>query len=219
MLRAATALLLVWPALALENGQPASNAWRTLAGLQAGRKIQMIDRNGTATAGRLVAWSDEAITVSINGADVPILKDDVCIVRALASLGFQTVYGPWANLGRLNDGQKVSVHRAGGLPLKGKFAGYSDEGVTVDTGKRRVFVPRQKIGKIALWIGTREERGGEIGGVIGFFGGAALVLASAAQGGSYSGDGLEATRDGYALGSAIGSLFPVWQTIYKAPRP
>jgi hypothetical protein len=222
MLPAATALLLIWPAPAIEAERPAPDGWRVLAGLPADRRVQLMDQDGVVHAGRLLTWSDEALTLAVNGADVSFPKEQVTIVRALAPLGgFQTVYGPWSNLGRLVDGQKVSVHRAGGLPLNGRFAGYSEEGVTVDTGKRKVFAPREKIGKIALWIGNKAEQGGELGGAIGFFGGLALTIAASTQGGSDSGCGaVEATsQGGYALGAAIGSLFPAWQTIYKAPRP
>jgi len=221
MLEAVTALLLVWPALAEEQA-PARDGWDDLAGLPAGRKIQLVGRDGTVRAGRFGSWSDTMVTVQLRDAEGAFSKEEVGLVRAMTGGAYHTVYAPWSNLDGLAHGRALNVHRAGKLPLRGAFAGCSAAGITLDTGKQ-VFIPREKISKVSLWLGNKSEEGGEIGAVAGFFAGLALMLAGCSQGGCPSNgiapDALDPlAQGGHAIGEAVGGLFPNWQTIYVAPK-
>lgn len=68
-------------ALAQKNQTP----WETLSGLQSGQNIQVVDSSSKKHSGTFVSVSDTAISLRITAGEQSIQKQDVRIVRLMAT--------------------------------------------------------------------------------------------------------------------------------------
>ncbi len=95
----ATLLLVLVPCLAV--AQKPEDSWQNLSQLRAGQKIEVVDMNLKSLKGAFVSFTEEAISLRVNGDDVLVEKAKVLRVtdRTTARRGRNALLGLAIGLG------------------------------------------------------------------------------------------------------------------------
>lgn len=127
----------------------------------------------------------------------------------------------WENLQRLKPGQKIEIIDAKLKSRKGGFVSFDAAGLTLAAESGSVTVPRQDVFRVSLHEKSKRLRNAAIGAAIGAAAGLAI---GAPLDYRFSNEGHEhiaktlLTPIGAGAGAALGSGFPGFETIYRAPK-
>ncbi len=133
----------------------------------------------------------------------------------------QTTEDSWDNLKQLRNGQKIEVVDVHLKSIKGTFASYSGEAISLRVGKDLVTVPRTDVFRVSDRGTSHRARNSLIGLALGATFGAAIAgctLESPCEWppGQKSAIGAGA---GATAGALVGAALPGNSTIYRARKP
>jgi uncharacterized protein YcfJ len=144
----------------------------------------------------------------------------------LCVLGFSCVspaqsnQASWANLSRLQPGQKIQVDEVNSKRLSGAFVNVSDSAIALKDATGEQSVPRQDVRSVKLAKGNHRLRNTLIGAGIGAGAGAGVTAAAWEPHGFLGGRGVGATVGaviGGLAGAIVGAVLPSHDTVYRAP--
>ena len=127
----------------------------------------------------------------------------------------------WDNLNRLQAGQKIEVVQMDMKSLKGRFLGFSEEGISVRVKKDEVTVLHADVLRVTLRENPKRLR--NVLTLAGVGTGVGLGLGIAALGATGGSDSPGVVMNpamalGAGLGGALGAATPSYETIYRVKR-
>ena len=127
----------------------------------------------------------------------------------------------WDNLNRLQAGQKIEVVQMDMKSLKGRFLGFSEEGISVRVKKDEVTVLHADVLRVTLRENPKRLRNVLILAGVGTGVGLGLGIAALGATGGSDSPGVvmnPAMALGAGLGGALGAATPSYETIYRVKR-
>lgn len=127
----------------------------------------------------------------------------------------------WQNLQRLRAGQKIDVVDQKLKTHRGEFSSFDEGGITISLKDGPQRVARADVFRVSSRESSKRLRNAAIGAAIGAAAGLAI---GAPLDYRFSNEGREHIAKtlfipiGAGVGAAIGSAFPGFETIYRAPR-
>jgi hypothetical protein len=123
----------------------------------------------------------------------------------------------WDALRDLKQGDRLKVQDSAGQEVRGAFAAYSADAITVETSKGQVAIDRPKVRRVQVRSASHRARNAIIGAAIGV----ALAVTIDQTVGAYlrnetgdSGRAITYIAPIAGLG-ALGAAFPAYRTIYR----
>lgn len=136
----------------------------------------------------------------------------------------QNALNDWANLKRLQPGEKVEVVDMNLKSLKGKFVSLSEEAISLRTDDEEKAIERANVLRVSA-LGGKRRRNALIGLAIGAGAGLAVGAAIHAHLRETTGPDILAELAvplggaiGAGAGAGVGAAFPGSRTIYRAPE-
>jgi hypothetical protein len=120
----------------------------------------------------------------------------------------------WVNLQSLHPDQKVTLTQTNGHKTKGRFRGFSESAVTLQTQNGQISVQRAEVQSVIIGSGLIRLRNSAIGMGIGAGVGALIATKTPARDQSLS--ALGAALFSFGVGGVCGAVVPGRKTIYEA---